>query len=752
MIHFLVFSVPTGIIYYGTPFVVLYNGTVTGVSIMTPGASSHGTEQTQRMLFPTFTQSAGQLTITAPPDATILLQGYHMLFLLNGDTPSEAKWIRLGDAPQPTVRSTSAPTVTVSEVPVIPPTQAPTENMYDRWVELVGYSYDPLPNNYPSLSTIANYTVPASSNCKVKCESDPGCDFYTFNSKSKICDLKYTDKLANTSTVFKGQQSGELFGQLQYVNVISTSNTTSVTACINLCSASAQCQFVSYDYTNALVVICTLNFFNADSATTIGYRQNPRPLNYNPPTLGRVDVIGNSGIVCETANLLPNGQVLCSAQPEFTRVGKNWDNFIEQPFPDPNALAGFHEVHDGELASVFDPLTGLHVASPVDQNVGGQGAILAEDGTIFAVGGDDRTAPSGFTTGPTGGLLDGLIRQRTFDFRTSSWSYLSQPLATTRWIPSILRLVNGSFMIIGGMSTETSWAPRMTIEINYSPTANNTLTYSPLLASTGTTAYPKAAIIPGSGNIFLFSQNNYAILSKDTGLTLSMPTWWSPDNGVTWLPPVGPSGRRSGNYVAGNCLLPIRASTGYVTEFALFGGSNSLDTNQTAQDNVARITITDAQPVWTYDSDKMPYGRVGSDCTLQPNGKILITNGARLGIYGGYIAASTMFAPANGNYYNEYCIQYPENLIQIIHPDIFLYDPEAVPGSKFTVLANSNIRRLYHSTSLFVPDGRTLLMGTDQATNDPATAFEHRVEAYTPPWLLNGTPRPIIVRYEKHLF
>lgn len=74
---------------------VQFTGTVTGVSIMTPGSSSHGTEQSQRMLFPTFTQTAGQLSILAPPDATILLQGYHMLYLLNGDTPSEASWIRL---------------------------------------------------------------------------------------------------------------------------------------------------------------------------------------------------------------------------------------------------------------------------------------------------------------------------------------------------------------------------------------------------------------------------------------------------------------------------------------------------------------------------------------------------------------------------------------------------------------------------------------------------------------------------------
>jgi hypothetical protein len=79
--------------------------------------------------------------------------------------------------------------------------------------------------------------------------------------------------------------------------------------------------------------------------------------------------------------------------------------------------------------------------------------------------------------------------------------------------------------------------------------------------------------------------------------------------------------------------------------------------------------------------------------------------------------------------------------------DIFLYDPEAAPGSKFSVMAFTDIQRLYHSTTLLLPDARTLILGTDQATLTYATTYEHRVEAFTPPWLLNGTPRPVITRY-----
>eukprot|EP01036_Dinobryon_divergens_P026426 gene26426-35077_t len=82
------------------------------------------------MVFPTFTQTAGQLSILAPPDATILLQGYHMLYLLNEDTPSEASWIRVGDLRQqstvPSTRPTLVPTTSTSSYPITSPTRIPS--------------------------------------------------------------------------------------------------------------------------------------------------------------------------------------------------------------------------------------------------------------------------------------------------------------------------------------------------------------------------------------------------------------------------------------------------------------------------------------------------------------------------------------------------------------------------------------------------------------------------------------------------
>jgi len=95
--------------------------------------------------------------------------------------------------------------------------------------------------------------------------------------------------------------------------------------------------------------------------------------------------------------------------------------------------------------------------------------------------------------------------------------------------------------------------------------------------------------------------------------------------------------------------MPLYASRGYVAEMILFGGGNDVEANLTARNDVARMIISAPAPKrWTIDTDRMPYGRDVSDCTLQPNGKMLITNGARMGLTGGLVGTPNLVASANG--------------------------------------------------------------------------------------------------------
>ena len=61
-------------------------------------------------------------------------------------------------------------------------------------------------------------------------------------------------------------------------------------------------------------------------------------------------------------------------------------------------------------------------------------------------------------------------------------------------------------------------------------------------------------------------------------------------------------------------------------------------------------------------------------------------------------------------------------------------------------MANTTVARLYHSEAITLLDGRVLVSGSDPTGdyNDPANSFpeEHRVEVFTPPYLLSGLPRP----------
>jgi hypothetical protein len=70
------------------------------VVLMRPGAVTHGFNQTQRLVYCTFTTAAGMLSVQAPPNDAIgrnaAPPGWYMLFIVNGGrVPSVARWVRL---------------------------------------------------------------------------------------------------------------------------------------------------------------------------------------------------------------------------------------------------------------------------------------------------------------------------------------------------------------------------------------------------------------------------------------------------------------------------------------------------------------------------------------------------------------------------------------------------------------------------------------------------------------------------------
>ncbi|KAF8242298.1 hypothetical protein K440DRAFT_591049 [Wilcoxina mikolae CBS 423.85] len=81
---------------------VSFSTTATGsirVSLLAAVSSTHGNSMGQRTIFPAVSCSGGSCTVTAPPDNKVSPPGWWMMFVLDGNTPSAAQWVRIGGDP-----------------------------------------------------------------------------------------------------------------------------------------------------------------------------------------------------------------------------------------------------------------------------------------------------------------------------------------------------------------------------------------------------------------------------------------------------------------------------------------------------------------------------------------------------------------------------------------------------------------------------------------------------------------------------
>jgi hypothetical protein len=495
------------------------------------------------------------------------------------------------------------------------------------------------------------------------------------------------------------QTGGYLFGFL-YEHAVETRllNDTIVptrNSCRDLCLDRVDCHYVTFDTRESTDVPCKLMAFNVTNPNShISYREEYRELNAFPAKLGRFDVIGNSGIVSISSSLLPDSRLLLTARPEYWRGGPNTDNLSPDPL---RAL----KVPYGEISSIFDPVTALHTPSEIDDNIFCHGAVLAEDGRLFTAGGDDG---GGMNRDASTGLGNGLSNLRYFDYRTDKWTLLATKLQATRWYPTVVRTTTGGFWMIGGLQDGSNYVPQVNMEFFQPGDAITTrLQDNRVLVDNLEASYPFATLIPQTGNVFFFARRNFQIFDAISGAELDREEWNPQETNTV-------HGFRTGDFPGGMCLLPMREDpvTKFVkAEVIVFGGVEDY-LNRTGLRDAARLTITDpvGKKNWTYETELMPYSRLTMDSVLYPNGKVLMFNGGRNGVTGGLVGESLMKGAAN---------------------DVFVYDPEAPAGQRYSVLERSPFQRFYHSTATLIPDGRVLIMGTDQArfiTEEPKAGGE----------------------------
>lgn len=125
------------------------------------------------------------------------------------------------------------------------------------------------------------------------------------------------------------------------------------------------------------------------------------------------------------------------------------------------------------------------------------------------------------------------------------------------------------------------------------------------------------------------------------------------------------------------------------------------------------VDLNKAAPAWQY-TGSMAYPRRHLNATILPTGEVLATGGSR------------------GTGFND---------VDLAVRVAELWDPAT---GAWTQLASNAVNRVYHSTSLLLPDGRVLHAGSGNAINvDGPAPDELNAELYSPPYLFKGD-RPTI--------
>ncbi|XP_050894093.1 aldehyde oxidase GLOX1 [Lathyrus oleraceus] len=326
-------------------------------------------------------------------------------------------------------------------------------------------------------------------------------------------------------------------------------------------------------------------------------------------------------------------------------------------------------------------------------------------------GGDPWCSSGGLTADgtfvSTGGFADGgkTIRHFGGGCQDCEWREYDETLVDERWYATQQLLPNGEIILIGG---------RRSFSYEFLPLQEGQRAeqsyFFPYLYETSdfdeNNLYPFVHLST-DGNLFIFSNNRSLLLN---------PT----NHKVVHTFPVLPGGSR--NYPASgmSALLPIDLNAETIKAEVIVCGGNRPEAFFLAEtkkiflpalQDCGRLTISERFPQW--DSEMMPSRRTMGDALILPNGQLLFINGAQLGTAAWWDAEAPNYTPA-------------------------LYEPEKPKGLRFKVMKATRIARMYHSTSVVLPNGKIWVGGSnthDTYKDKVKYPTETRVEAFSPPYL-----------------
>ncbi|KAK4760725.1 hypothetical protein SAY87_005621 [Trapa incisa] len=313
----------------------------------------------------------------------------------------------------------------------------------------------------------------------------------------------------------------------------------------------------------------------------------------------------------------------------------------------------------------------------------------------------------------TGGFMDGAKSVRTIaPCKTCDWKDTPNVLGSARWYATQVRLEDGSFMVIGG---RRSYNYELVLSDGR---ANGLAMYSAFIDETSdldeNNLYPFVHLLP-DGNLFIFANSRSILFNPFRNRVVKeFPRLLGgsrnyPASGMSTLLPIRLNGKTNDHNVQTQVLVCGGASP---KAYRLADPEKKDRILMDALKDCGRLVVSDPNPKWMREN--MPSPRIMGDMLNLPTGDILIINGAQKGTAAWNHAAE------------------PNN-----HP--VLFSPEKIGKDRFKVLKGSTIPRMYHSTSMLLPDGRILVGGSN---TNPTYKFEGveyptemRLEKFSPPYL-----------------
>jgi galactose oxidase-like protein len=281
----------------------------------------------------------------------------------------------------------------------------------------------------------------------------------------------------------------------------------------------------------------------------------------------------------------------------------------------------------------------------------------------------------------TGGHISndhGLPAASLFDWRTRTWS-TGPAMSWGRWYPTSTTLANGEVLTLAGR--DESGTVVTTPEVWLTGGGWRKLTGAPLALP----YYPRTFLAP-NGKVFVGGPSKLS--------------HWLTTSGTGGWTTVGPMDADYRDY--GGAVM-------YAPGKVLAMGGGGADSNSAPTATAEVIDLTSGSPAWRRVGS-MAKARRHLNAVVLPTGDVLVTGGT---------SASGFDNPAGAVFTAE------------------LWNPGT---EKWTTLSSNHVIRMYHSTSILLPDGRVLHTGSGDGAG---AANERNAEIFSPPYLFRG-PRPEI--------